>query len=232
MSMLRSGCFSGERRPQCTSRASAPAESSARRSRSRCSGENVARSTPSGTCVTLVAPIRSNSARANAGGAHDRVVGRCHPGVRHVGHAPGRPVGQQELREQPVQPLVRDHDARHPAPRRPRPEPAQREPVGHLDGVGPEPLQQPLHAPRVDGPVPAGRRQARRGHGDPADAGGQQLVGRPRAGHHEHDLVPASGVARPQVVQRRAEPAGAGPVEVRQLDDPHRLVTPPPMLPR
>ena len=40
-----------------------------------------------GPGATLRAPIRSNSARANDGRAHDGVVGRRHPGVGRVGHA-------------------------------------------------------------------------------------------------------------------------------------------------
>ena len=46
VSMLRSGCFSGDNRPQCTSRTSAPRASDVRTSGSRCRGEERLRGRP------------------------------------------------------------------------------------------------------------------------------------------------------------------------------------------
>ncbi|GAA0919470.1 hypothetical protein GCM10009559_01520 [Pseudonocardia zijingensis] len=57
-------------------------------------------------------------------GADDRVVRGGHARVRHVGDAPGGRGGEQELREQPVEPLVRQHHARHAVAGGPRAEPA------------------------------------------------------------------------------------------------------------
>ncbi len=178
VSTLRSGCFSGESRPQCTSRVSAPPARPPRSvgivvARARTSR----RSTPSGTCATLRAPIRSNSARANDGRADDGVVGGGHPGVRRVGHPPGRRRRQQELREQPVEPLVRDHHARHAAPGRPRAR-------ARAASAGRTPRSRPgAAAPAAAAPAtgrPPGSRRCRAAAArrrDPPDPGGQPLVG-------------------------------------------------------
>lgn len=66
VSMLRSTCFSTDRRPQCTSRCEEPPRQASTVVVLRRRGWNRSRSTPRGTRWTLVAPIRSNSARANA----------------------------------------------------------------------------------------------------------------------------------------------------------------------
>lgn len=62
----RSGRFSGESRPQCSTRISRSSAYRARSAGSYRSGWNRVRSTPSGTCVTLRAPRRRNSLAAQA----------------------------------------------------------------------------------------------------------------------------------------------------------------------
>ena len=120
------------------------------------------------------APIRSNSARANAVRAHDGVVG-CRPSGRWPRRPPGGPVGSgsrnwvssRSSRSCEMTTLGTPRRAAH------APESAQGQPVGHLDRVRAQPVQQPLDPPRVHRPVAAGAGQPRRRHGDPPDPAGQ-----------------------------------------------------------
>ncbi|COW53644.1 Uncharacterised protein [Mycobacterium tuberculosis] len=64
-SMLRSACFSTDSRPQWTSRICVGVAQCCRTRAQRRRGWKVFRSTPSGTVTVFVAPMRSNSSRAN-----------------------------------------------------------------------------------------------------------------------------------------------------------------------
>ena len=124
VSMLRSGCFSGESRPQCTSRASAPAASPGAARGRGAAGENAVEVDPERDLRHVARPDPVELGPGERGRAHDGVVGGGHPGVRPVGAPAGPRPGQQELGEQPVEPLVgnRPRSARRAGPpTRPRP---------------------------------------------------------------------------------------------------------------
>jgi hypothetical protein len=125
------------------------------------------------------------------------------------------------MAEQPVDALVADHRAGHAVAGGPAAQPAQREPVGHLDMVGVQSGEEPLDPVGVEQAVAAGAGDARRGQSDPLHAAREQRRLVPRTGNDEADSVPAGDVSVAEVVQGGAQAAGSGTVEVGELDDPH-----------
>src|SRR5690348_15711441 len=190
----RCGFFSADSRPQCTSR-TCPAPTYRVRTRPA-RGENVARSSPGGTPVE---PVR-----------HGQGERRPQPA--------GTDAGQLE---QGRDALVGHHDGGDAVPARPRPGPAQRGPVRHLQDVGPQPGQQPGQPPAApQHPVPAGERQPGRPQRDHPPLRGL-LVAVALARDDQDGLVSRGQVARAQLGQRGAQAAGVRRDEVGQPDDPH-----------
>jgi hypothetical protein len=115
---------------------------------------------------------------------------------------------------------VGDDDVRDAALVRPRAHAAQGQAVGDLQAVWAKGFHQGFDVPRVHHAVAAGVRDLDCGQGDAADSAGQFLVGVAGARHDQHHLVAQLRVAGAEVVQRRAEAARLGAVEVGQLHDP------------
>ena len=124
--------------------------------------------------------------------------------------------------------LVRHHDGGHAVLARPRPGPAQRGPVRHLEHVRPQPGQQPGQPPPApQHPVPAGERHPRRAQRDhPALRG--RLVAVPLTRDDQHRLVPRGQVAGAQFGERGAQAARVRRDKVGQPDDPHSATFGPP----
>ncbi|BDH59043.1 hypothetical protein MTP03_39820 [Tsukamurella sp. PLM1] len=153
------------------------------------------------------------------GGADDRVVAAGRAEVRDVGR-PLRRAGDAEG-DHAVEALVADHDRADAARLGPRPHAAQGEAVGDLETVGAERRKQAADADGTRGPVALHAEELPAGHRDPADARIEDLVARRPAGDDEGDRVAARHVSGAQLVDRGAQPARAGAVEVRELDDVH-----------
>jgi len=129
------------------------------------------------------------------------------------------------MAEQPVDALVADHRAGHAVAGGPAAEPAQREPIRHLDVGGVQLGEEPLDPAGVEQPIAAGSGYRRRGQGDPLYAAREQRRLVPGTVDDERNSVPAGDVSVAEVVQGGVQAAGAGTVEVGELDDPHALTT-------
>lgn len=154
------------------------------------------------------------------GGAHHHVVFGGGVPVGDIGAVPGDP-GRHDLPQQPVEALMGDHHPGHvPAPR-PAAETAQRQPIGHLQYIGSQAVEDIGDPPRVGRPVATRPRDPDRGQGDAQRAARQDLFGASRPGHDEHDLVAGGHVAGTEMVQRGTQAPRARAVEIRQLHDAH-----------
>nr|WP_289233131.1 hypothetical protein [Barrientosiimonas endolithica] len=158
--------------------------------------------------------------------AGDGVVRPRGAGVEPVGDAGGDRGRRAELLQHPGQALVRHHHARDAGPPRPARDPAQAGAVGHLDGVGVQPLEQAGHAAPVEHELVSGAAgQVGAAEGDDVAELGppvRELV----TGMDEHGVVAEPGVRQSPALQRGADAAGARPDEVGQPNDAHERECP------
>ncbi len=141
------------------------------------------------------------------------------PGVEGVGGAPGEVLGQAPGAQHAVGGLVGDHHGGHARAAGPAAGPAQGGPVGDLQAVGGQLLQEGGHAPLVgEDAVAAGAGQQRTGQGDdPALLG--VAVGVPFAGHDQDRFVARGPKSPAEFPQGGAQAPGGGGDEVGEADD-------------
>ena len=154
------------------------------------------------------------------GGAHHRVVRLRGAAVCHVGQPP-RGLRRHHLTEHAVEAFVGDHRAGDISAPSPLPEPTQRQPVGHLDGVGSHGGGNIDHGPHPRHPISPGERNPGSWDGDPHDSGRQLLLGVQWSRNDQRHVVPCRAVTGPELIHRSPEAPGPGAVEVRDLHHSH-----------
>ncbi|OLT36574.1 hypothetical protein BJF84_09005 [Rhodococcus sp. CUA-806] len=133
--------------------------------------------------------------------AHHLVVGPGRSSIRDISHGT-RGRFREYLAQQPVQPLVRDHDAADSASRRPRTHPTKCQTVGDLEHVRREPGRHVRDPAGVRGSISAGERDTYRGTVIRRTPVGEEFFRRLGPRDHQDHLVPARCVARAQLIDR------------------------------
>ncbi len=151
--------------------------------------------------------------------AHHPAVGVRGPGVDPVGGGARRSARHAPGTEHAVHTLVRHRHRRDAGPSRPFAGPPQGRPVGHLQAVGSQLLQDaPDPVPVGQDPVAAGAGQDRARQGDHPPLAGV-LVACGRSGHDQDRVVSGGAVSGAQGLQSGTQPARLRRHEVREPDD-------------
>jgi hypothetical protein len=136
------------------------------------------------------------------GCAHHRVVVCGGPPVRIICDA-ARDAAWKDLADKTIQALVADHHSADAAFAAPTAERAQRQPVGHLDGVRRQVVQQSAHPLREHRTIITGERNQPGGQRDSGHAGAQFRPLRGLARDDEKDVVACRRILRAKAVHRR-----------------------------
>lgn len=158
------------------------------------------------------------------GGAHHGVVVRGGACVGHIGELPRGPA-RKHLAHKAIQALMGDHQRGDTVVAAPPAQRSQREPVRHLQRVGPQRCQEGLDGSRHHRTVAAGEGNQPGGQGDSDHAGVELDVSGPPSGDDQEDLVTARAVFGAQPVDRGAKAAGARAVEIGDLYNAHNART-------
>lgn len=103
----------------------------------------------------------------------------------------------------------------------PRPQRPQRQPIGDLQRVRSEVLEQRDDRLRAGHPVAARQRDRRRWGRHPHDAGVQAPARRRTPGDDQDHLVSGRAILRTEPVHRSTQTPGTRAVEIGDLNDPH-----------